>query len=172
MMAQTECRKAGLKMNKYAGSPSVSSAKPRRHGRNVLSVSLLWRVQPMPLHGLLRSALRVAGPAGAGACFVKVGGAGKRAEATARPERAVRSGAAYFAASTRVLCGKYSSILRSVRFGPAQALSRFPVRADEEKWMSAKSFSPRCSPFSAESINFAQHYPKRPCSSMDRTTVS
>ena len=172
MVVQTECRKAGLKMNKYAGSPSACPAKPPRIGHNVLSVSLLCRILPMLLHGAHRSALRVAGPAGAGACFVKVGGAGKQAEAAARPERAVRSGAAYFAASTRVLCGKYSGILRSVRFGPAHALSRFPVRAEEEKWMPAKSFSPRCSPFSAESINFAHHYPKRPCSSMDRTTVS
>ena len=93
---------------------------------NVLSVSLLWCVLPMPLHGLRRSALRVAGPAGAGACFVKVGGAGKRAEATARPERAVRSGAAYFAASTRVLCGKYSSIPRRVLLRTAHPLLSFP----------------------------------------------
>ena len=114
MVAQTECRKAGLKMNKYAGSPSTCPAKPLRLGRNVLSVSLLWCVLPMPLYGLRRSALRVAGPAGADACFGTGGGAGKRVEATARPERAVRSGAAYFAASTRVLCGKYSSTLREV----------------------------------------------------------
>ncbi len=142
MVAQTECRKAGLKMNKYAGCPSVCPAKPRRYGRNVLFVSFLRCVLPMPFHGLRRSALRVAGPAGAGACFVKVGGAGKRAEATARPERAVRSGAAYFAASTRVLCGKYSSILRSIRFGTGACSFSFPRPRGRRKMDAGKKFFP------------------------------
>ena len=83
----------------------------------------------------------------------------------AAAQRTLRQVLEYSAGSTRVFSAAYDSV-------PAHALSRFPVRAEEEKWMPAKSFSPRCSPFSAESINFAQHYPKRPCSSMDRTTVS
>ena len=142
MVAQTECRKAGLKMNKYAGCPSVCPAKPRRYGRNILFVSFLRCVLPMPFHGLRRSALRVAGPAAAGACFGKGGGAGKRVEATVRPERAVRSGAAYFAGSTRVLCGKYSSILRSIRFGTGACSFSFPRPRGRRKMDVGKKFFP------------------------------
>ena len=76
--------------------------------------------------------------------------------------RGRKTGGGDFAASTRVLCGKYSGILREVRFGIAHALSRFPVRAEKEKWVPAKSFSPRCSPFSAESINFAHRLSEAP----------